>query len=116
MTNITEFKNWLREDLSSTGVRIAMAPEQSSDECRVYLYTATNSYSIVAKVRDDGGYLGCISKCRKQRPGEDWNRGNDLPDGKLTKETWLRILKGIICYELQDISSDSKLILLETAA
>ena len=38
------------------------------------------------------------------RAGEDWTRGNDLPDGKLTKETWSSILRGIICYELEDVS------------
>ena len=64
------------------------------------IYTDTNCYMITAKERADGGYLGCTSHTRKPRAGEDWHRGHDLADGKLTAETWRRILADIVSYEL----------------
>lgn len=68
-------------------------------------YTDRYKYSITAIDReDDEGYLGCIASCRKTRAGEDWLRGNDLPDGKFSKETWEAILKGIIRYEIVKLS------------
>ena len=70
---------------------------------RIQIFTFTNRYTISAHQRDDGGYLGCTSSCRKHRTGETWFRGNDLPDGKLTEETWSDIIRGIISYELEDI-------------
>lgn len=66
----------------------------------VSIYTEGNRYIIVATPQ----YLGCQVETRKPRPGEDWNRGNDLADGNFSEETWLSILKDIIAYELKDIS------------
>ena len=108
MTDIKEFRSWLKEAFDSNRVveyEEQCIPEGGAEtELRVYLYTATNRYSIVAKSReDDDGYLGCIARCRKYRPGEDWHRGNDLPDGHFNKGTWIKILKGIVRYELQEI-------------
>lgn len=68
---------------------------------RVSLFTDGNCYGIRAT---DTGYLGCIVSARKPRPGEDWTRGNDLADGKLNEETWNRILRDILAYELKSIS------------
>ncbi len=108
MANIQNFKDWLKRDFSSKDV-VHENDSQSSDEYRVYLYTKTNRYSIVArrvkngKERIDDGYLGCIASSRKPRAGENWTRGNDLPDGALTEATWQRILAGIVRYELQRI-------------
>lgn len=48
----------------------------------------------------DNGYLGCVVQARKPRAGEDWQRGNDLPDGKYCEETWLKIMRAVIAYEL----------------
>jgi hypothetical protein len=68
-------------------------------------YTDEYKYRIVAIDRpDDDGYLGCGVSARKARPGEDWRRGNDLPDGTLNEESWLRILNAIINYELVELS------------
>ena len=50
--------------------------------------------------REDNGYLGCVGQTRKPRAGEDWTRGNDLPDGPYTEETWDKIIHAIIAYEL----------------
>lgn len=54
------------------------------------------------------GYLGCIAQTRKPRAGEDWNRGNDLPDGKYCVETWSKIVKAIVAYELVKIIKSKK--------
>ena len=104
MSNIENFKKWVRKDLYPiTG--LIVIEQETSDVVRLFLYTATNRYNIVAKEIEE--YLGCTSSSRKSRPGEDWNRGNDLPDGKLSKKTWHRILCGIVRYEMQYISSDA---------
>jgi hypothetical protein len=41
---------------------------------------------------------------RRENPTEDWTRGSDLPDGKLSLETWLSILNKIAAYEMIDIT------------
>ena len=85
---------------------------------RVYFYTNDNEYCIVAKFVgyaikgsiDDPNhdaykesYLGCTVKTRKNRPGETWHRGNDLPDGKYCTQTWNDILNGILRYEIKTL-------------
>jgi hypothetical protein len=58
--------------------------------------TAEHRYSISAHPT----YLGCIASATRERPGEDWTRGNDLPDGPFCRETWEKIKNAIIRYEL----------------
>jgi hypothetical protein len=58
--------------------------------------TAEHRYSISAHPE----YLGCIASTTRERPGETWNRGNDLPDGKFCRETWDAIKDAILRYEL----------------
>jgi hypothetical protein len=76
---------------------------------RICFYTEEHQYFINAidKTKDDG-YLGCQVNCRKVRAGEDWVRGNDLPDGKFNKTTWDRILRAILNYELVKLSDFKK--------
>lgn len=70
------------------------------------IYTSDNSYSITARTYSNGkSYLGCIASSRKPRAGEDWTRGNDLADGKLSIETWNNILSDIISYELVKVTN-----------
>ena len=72
-------------------------------------YTEDNRYSITAIDRnEDEGYLGCGVSCRKVRAGEDWIRGNDLPDGPFTEETWNTIIYAIVNYELVKLSQYQK--------
>jgi len=72
---------------------------------KICFYTKNYQYFITAIDRTKGeGYLGCQVNCRKSRPGEDWIRGNDLPDGKFTKVTWNLILKAIVSNELVKLS------------
>ncbi len=54
----------------------------------------------------DRNYTG--SKCRKQRAGEDWSRGNDLPDGSFNKKTWDRIVYAVFNYEMVKLSKYQK--------
>lgn len=70
-----------------------------------HLYTYEHKYTIVAIDRNDSGYLGCVVSTRKPRAGEDWTRGNDLPDGSYSYETWLKIKNAIIAYELVPLFS-----------
>ena len=86
--------------------------EADYKEKKLYLkiYTKEHKYNISARL-DVGklgngemlaidGYLGCIGTVRKPRAGEDWTRGNDLADGSYSKETWDRIVRDILAYEL----------------
>ena len=52
-------------------------------------------------IKEDSGYLGCGVTSRKNRVGEDWVRGSDLPDGGYSKETFDMIIRAIVRYELQ---------------
>ena len=70
-----------------------------SEAVTVYIYTNTNKYSIRAVVGDKS-YLGCVASARTPRAGEDWTRGNDLPDGKFCQETFDNIMKAIVGYEV----------------
>ena len=72
-------------------------------------YTEDNMYSITAIERsEDDGYLACGVTCRKARAGEGHIRGNDLPDGPFTKETWNTIVYAIVNYELVKLSKYKK--------
>jgi len=76
---------------------------------RFYFYTDEHKYFIVAIERNTGkSYLGCQVSTRKSRAGEDWARGNDLPDGDFTKETWNSIVEAIVRYELVKLSKYQK--------
>ena len=69
-------------------------------------FTDTHKYSISGYVptkMNPDGYLGCIVTTRKPRAGEDWNRGNDLPDGEYSKETFDKIVRRIVAYELKSL-------------
>ena len=63
---------------------------------RATICTQAHTYSIYATPT----YLGCGARSRVVRPGEDWLRGNDLPDGQFSRETWDRIVAAMTRYEL----------------
>ena len=83
-------------------------PDESGaikDSALYEFYTEEHKYSIVAIDKEaEPGYLGCQVSCRKPRPGEDWTRGNDLPDGPFTYQTWQNVLRGIVQFELVKLS------------
>jgi len=88
-----DIKNFIQElEGSGDGVEIKR---------KLCFYTEEHQYIINAIERPDGkSYLGCGVLTRKERAGEDWKRGNDLPDGPFNKETWNRIIYAIVNYEL----------------
>jgi len=109
LTKFDHLKEWFDELLRgySQDLYIENIGGQGSPEETKYLYnfyTDNYKYYIVALVREDHDYLGCQVSCRKPYAGENWHRGNDLPDGPFTRETWLRILNGIVRYEMVQIA------------
>jgi hypothetical protein len=89
-------------------VMLIMKPEEHNhgkDFTRIHFFTADHVYSISIHWKDkkETSYLGCTVSTRKNRPGEIWNRGNDLPDGKYNDETWEEILRSIIRYEMKTL-------------
>lgn len=106
MATIKDLRNWMVGDLLRPNIQIRTAPQSStSKHFQATIFTANNRYNIHGIERAEGrSYLGCIAKSTRSRPGEDWLRGNDLPDGSLSLETWRDILAGIVRYELQEIS------------
>jgi hypothetical protein len=80
------------------------------------LFTAAHEYFVHAIApgerlpwKGDGpdrGYLGCIAQTLRVRPGEHDRRGNDLPDGPLTRETLDAILLAIVGYELVEFVAE----------
>lgn len=114
-TKLEELDKWLKDlvfpgktkdfihELESHGIP---GTEVSRKVC---FYTENHQYFITAIDRTkDKGYLGCQVNCRKARAGEDWIRGNDLPDGKFNKITWDLIVKAIVCYEIVKLSNYKK--------
>ena len=70
----------------------------------VYLYTKSAKYTIDFRPN----YMGCDYTCRVQGILEDWNRGNDFPDGECNSDTFRRILYAILYNELENINDGSK--------
>ena len=100
---IKEICRWDREDWFIHWSQVPKRVYYDMDKIRVSfrIYTRDNVYGIGATFRKNGkDYLGCTVSKRKPRAGEDWTRGNDLPDGKFSRETWERIKDSIIQYEL----------------
>jgi len=107
-----DFAIWLKSMVRygnvDSQVLIFWKINHDGDENRfnVRFYTDTHIYSISGYEPIDSnpkGYLGCTSSTRKARVGEDWNRGNDLPDGGYSKETFDKIVRGIVAYELKSL-------------
>lgn len=114
-TRMDMLNDWLDQLIypgeTSNFIQEAGVEEPSYHELKrkFYLYTEEHKYMIVAIDREnDSGYLGCQVSTRKPRAGEDWARGNDLPDGPFNKNTWNSILNGIIRYEIVKLTEYKK--------
>jgi len=115
-SKIEEVKKWVRELIFPGKIEdfIEERKEYNSKEGEHYyefnFYTENHLYRIVAIDRkgENNDYLGCGVLARKRRAGETWDRGNDLPDGDLTKESWNTIVRAIVCYELVKLSKFKK--------
>lgn len=109
-----DIKNWLKEicrgDNIDDFVCIPVNEGQNNKEgyltkIRCRFYTRDHVYGIIAIDRQKNeGYLGCVVSTRKPRAGEDWTRGNDLPDGPYIYKTWQKIKNAIIAYELVKVA------------
>lgn len=106
MATIKDLEQWMTRltRYSKMDKILIKETEQTNQGIRYRMYTDKHCYSIVAHERESGGYLGCTVLTRKPRAGEEHNRGNDLADGKLTQETWYKIMYDIIGYELVEIT------------
>jgi hypothetical protein len=67
------------------------------------LCTSANKYRIF--IDAEKNFMKCFAKCRTTRVGEKYPRGNDLPYGDITKDTFEKILFAIINYETLSIGA-----------
>lgn len=118
MSKVDQLKQWVKDEIcrwsqfkkfvkviEDSGEGGEKAKREYEFKFRFNIYTETHRYRITAYDRSkDEGYLGCTASTRKPRAGEDWTRGNDLPDGKFTRETWEHIKNAIIAYELAELA------------
>ena len=105
-----EFALWLKElvrygNVDSQVLIFIDTKEDGKNRFICRLYTNDHCYSISGykPFGSNNGYLGCIASTRKNRVGEDWNRGSDLPDGKYSKKTFDAIVRRIVAYELKNL-------------
>lgn len=72
---------------------------KSTRENKTYMMVAfTEKHEYTIRISPD--YIGGGLNCRYEEPLEDWHRGNDLVDGKCTKETLLSVFADILYNEL----------------
>lgn len=102
---LDQLVSWLRE--ISTDFSLEESSLNSTTVFVAKMYTDNNRYSIVCRLDEDGApfYLGCQATSRKERPGEEWKRGNDLPDGPFSEKTWKTIVNAILKYETQELQA-----------
>jgi len=93
-----QFVGWL-EDFKFNNPEYINVTINGEDVFGITIYTITNTYAF----RITKTYLGCTASTRMPRAGEDWMRGNDLPDGEFSKETLVKILGAILFYESQKV-------------
>ena len=91
---------WLKEIATRHGslkehVRAASTPAAPGS---LHYIFCTDNYTY--HLHATPTYLGCGAKSRRTRAGEDWHRGNDLPDGPFNRDTWEAIEDACLSYEL----------------
>jgi len=94
------------QDMSATRI---IGERKVTDEWRITLdlWTRRNRFQVVIKHTTGSAigayvYMGANATSRSWRAGEDWHRGNDLPDGEFNEANWSRILLAILSYELDE--------------
>jgi len=110
-----QFREWLKEldpdkyrqgefvRITETKLEEAWNSDSIKDIHAVFC-TTRNLYRLTAKA----SYLGCIATCRVARAGEDHLRGNDLPDGSFSEDTWRKIKDAILRYEVVQLEPVSE--------
>lgn len=97
----SQLQEWMREIVPYSNLEKYIREMKTDFGFKVLLCTDEHSYSISVHMREGREpYLGCIASARKQLAGENWIRGNDLPDGEFCRETWDNIVRAIVRYEL----------------
>ncbi|GAG17340.1 unnamed protein product, partial [marine sediment metagenome] len=94
---------WLQRFKYFSGNRVHVV-ENTKDTLRLNIYTGLHCHSIYANGPSD--YLSGGASTRMPRPGESWSRGNDLPDGNISKDTLYGILGSIVFYEARKVAKD----------
>lgn len=101
-----QLQEWLKEIVWEGNLNKYIVIDKPSEHFDITVKFYTNDYSY--RISANKKYLGCTAQTRKPRAGEDWNRGNDLPDGKFNKKTWEEIKTAIIRYELVKLEPKHK--------
>ncbi len=101
-----QFAEWLKQinwgDKIDSNMLIFL--DRNIDKTRFVVKFFTNTYCYsISGYEGKMGYLGCIATTRKNRVGELWGRGNDLPDGNYSKQTFNNIVKGVVKYEMKQL-------------
>jgi hypothetical protein len=75
-----DLKKWIERDTRRWWV------QTQQTEAKLTCTITTDRYVFTVSASDD--WLGATCRTRKRLPGEAYFRFADLPDGKLTEETW----------------------------
>jgi len=110
-----EFVEWLGEILwgDHDPLDIVLIDQHDLEEIRysVDIFTDIHSYHFSVKPpneEDGDGYLGGQAGTRKFLAGEEHTRGNDLADGPYSKETFDKIVKDIVAFELVELGAGDR--------
>lgn len=107
-------REWLGAVYRPSQIDRAVHVRPDDGECgaiHVKIWTDTNEYRVRISLKPMGrledAYMGASASSRKPRAGEDWTRGNDLPDGGFSEALWQEIMVAIVRYEAQEVKSES---------
>jgi len=101
--------NWVNHTyLETSNDKFDIRLAATEKHFRIAVFLGDNRYVFSVTIREDGkNYLGGSSTTTKYVVGEDWNRGNDLPDGEFSKEVFDSIIKAILSIEFKPIKTRS---------
>ena len=98
------FSNWLKDLVMDPDKYTLMFKTETGFRCNIYSNDHVYSfYGYVPGIKNIRGYLGAGATLRKSKVGEDWHRGNDLPDGEYSKETFDKIVSRIVKFGLEPL-------------
>ena len=98
MPTLDDVKQWIDRDVRPRRWRIEIAKE-SDREVTIHVTGRKYIFTVSASLEDD--YLGCMCRTRFNVPGKGHPLFADLPDGKLSEETWQAILTDMKQMEVQ---------------
>ena len=104
-----QLREWLNEWSTGEGKEEVFRFGERNGQGSVVFCTKAHTYHLSFT----GTYLGATATSRRARAGEEWLRGNDLPDGKFSRETFDAITRAIVGYELVVLVPEVKPIAVE---